>query len=77
MSQYQNHPDPAVQKEIIALSDALCQHERATGIESVIIVRDSTGFVYRAVNGKPGIPGDIPDQNFFDMIAATLEKPED
>lgn len=62
------HLDPEVRQAIIRLSDALCTWERATGRQSVLIVRERGGFCYRAVSGKPGIPPDIPDGNLFKMI---------
>jgi hypothetical protein len=68
MAAWSPHPDPDVQKAIVALSDALCQWERATGRESVLIVREQGGFVYRAQSGKPGIPEDIPDQQLLQMV---------
>lgn len=62
------HPDPDVQNAIVGLSDALCTWERATGRESVVIIREQGGFVYRAQSGKPGIPEDIPDQQLLQMV---------
>jgi hypothetical protein len=62
------HPDPEVRAALIRLSDALCQWERETGRESVLILREVGGYSYRAQNGKPGIPDDVPDQYLFEMI---------
>ena len=64
-----DHRDPKVQQAIVRLSDALCTFERATSRQSVLILREQDGFEYRAVNGKPGVPDDIPDQQLFEMIA--------
>jgi len=63
-----SHPDKEVEAAIIRLSDALCQWERATGRQSVLIVRESGGFVYRAMSGKPGIPDDVADQQLTELI---------
>ncbi len=62
------HPDAEVQKAIIRLSDALCSWERLTSRESVLIIRESGGFVYRAVSGKPNVPEDIEDDDLFALI---------
>ena len=62
------HPDPEVRAAIIRLSDALCQWERSTGRESVLIIREQGGFVYRAVSGKPDVSDGIVDaQLVFQM----------
>lgn len=61
------HNDKEVRAAIIRLSDALCFYERATGIESVLIVRERD-FAYRAMSGKPGIPEDIPDVSLLASI---------
>jgi hypothetical protein len=47
------HPDEEVGKALIRLNDALCAWERATGRESVLILREEGGFVHRSINGKP------------------------
>lgn len=70
MANYMIHPDEEVRRAIIKLSDALCQWERATGIESVLIVRERGGFVYRACNGKPGIDDDITDSEIVKSVTA-------
>ena len=56
------HKDPEVQNAIVKLCDRLCQWERNTGIESIIILREQRGFCFRAASGKPDIPYDIPDE---------------
>lgn len=68
MATWSPHPDEDVQKALVALSDALCTWERATSRESVLILREQGGFVYRAQSGKPGIPDDIPDEQFLMMV---------
>ena len=44
------HQNPEVQAAIVRLADALCTWERTTGIDSVLIIRESTGFVFREVS---------------------------
>jgi hypothetical protein len=66
----QEHPSPEVQQAIMRLSDALCSWERATGRQSVLILREQCGFVYRAQSGKPGIPADVPYAMLLEMIEA-------
>lgn len=62
------HPDPEVRKALIRLSDALCSWERNTGRESVLILREKDGFVYRAVDGKPDVPDDIEDSQLLETV---------
>lgn len=62
------HPDPNVQQAIIQLSDALCTWERATGRQSVLIIREQGGFAYRAMSGKPGVPDDVNDERLFSLL---------
>jgi len=62
------HPNQDVESAIIRLSDALCTWERSTGIESILIIREKRGYVYRAVNGKPGVPDDLTDEEIIDTI---------
>lgn len=52
------HQCPEVRKALIQLDDALCSWERATGVESVLVLREQGGFVHRAVSGKPDVPDD-------------------
>ena len=62
------HQNKEVQTAIVRLSDALCMWERATSIESVLIIREVGGFEFRAVSGKPNIPADITDEQLFATI---------
>jgi hypothetical protein len=64
---YEEHPDGEVRAAIIRLSDALCQWERNTERKSVLIVREKN-YVYRAQDGKPGIPEFITDQDLVDSL---------
>jgi len=59
------HECREVQQAIVRLADALCQWERDTGIESVLILREERGFVFRAANGKPNVAIDILDGEFL------------
>lgn len=68
MPNFMQHPDPDVRQALVRLSDALCMWERATGRESILIVREQGGFVYRADSGKPDIPDDIPDSDLLNRI---------
>jgi hypothetical protein len=62
------HPDREVQAAIVRLADALCTWERETGRRSVLIVREQEGFVFRAANGKPGVPDDVSDEDLKNTI---------
>ena len=62
------HRDPEVQKALIRLNDALCMWERATSIESVLIIREQGGFVHRSISGKPTVPKDITDSQIIRTI---------
>ena len=68
MAAWGEHEDPDVQRAIVALNDALCTWERATGRESVLIIREQGGFIHRSQSGKPGIPNDIPDEQLLQMV---------
>lgn len=61
------HPDSEVRAAIIRLDDALCMWERATGRESVLILREQ-GFVHRSASGKPNVPDDITDTQIVKTI---------
>ena len=64
MSMFQLHPDPEVQHAVTRLLDRLCMWERATGRESVLVLREQGGFCIRADSGKPLDSGldDVPDE---------------
>lgn len=63
------HPDREVNHALIRLNDALCSYERATGRESILILREQGGFVHRSASGKPNtIPDDIPDEMLLERI---------
>jgi len=69
MTDSREHPDEEVQRAIVRLDDALCSWERATGRESILIIREQGGFVHRTASGKPDIPDDIPDEQLLKSIA--------
>ena len=50
---FQEHSDPDVQAALIRLCGLLCSWERATGRESLLILRETGGFQFRADCGKP------------------------
>ena len=64
------HLDQEVDKALIRLCDALCSWERATGRESVLILREQGGFQFRAQSGKPlaRTQDDVSDSILFDLI---------
>jgi hypothetical protein len=65
---YDEHPDKEVTAAIIRLSDALCQRERMTGRESVLILREMGGYKYRAMSGKPDIPDFVTDEDLLSRV---------
>ena len=62
------HPSREVAQALVRLCDALCSWERATSRESILILREQGGFVFRADCGTPTIPDDIPDSDALAMI---------
>ena len=62
------HESPDVRSALIRLSDALCQWERNTGRQSVLVLREQGGFEYRAMSGKPNVLPDISDSILFDSL---------
>ena len=64
------HPDRDVSQALIKLCDALCTWERSTGHESVLILREQGGFVFRAMSGKPTVPDDVVDAQLLQIIDA-------
>ncbi len=68
---YMLHPDPEVRQAISALCARLCTWERTTGRQSVLIIREQGGFVFRASGGKPvqpSIPDDlVTDEQLIDI----------
>lgn len=64
------HLDLEVRNAWIRLNDALCTWERATGRESVLVLREVEGFVSRSVSGKP-VPcdqADLTDDQLFSLV---------
>lgn len=72
------HIDRDVQSAITRLNDALCSWERATGIESVLIIR-GIGFCHRSVSGKPVSDGmnDLTDHELIHNIFGYQVAPAD
>lgn len=68
-----DHPDPDVRDALIKLTDRLCQWERATGRSSVLIVAEE-GFLYRAMDGKPGIPGEVTNGQLLTAVGASRSR---
>ena len=62
------HPNWEVRQALINLCDALCIWERSTGHESVLILREKGGFVFRAMSGKPNVPDDVVDAQLVQII---------
>ncbi len=71
MPDFQEHPDAEVQAAIIQLCGRLCTWERATGRESILVLREQGGFCFRADSGKPLDSGldDIPDEMLLRRVA--------
>jgi len=67
------HNSDKVQEAIVQLCDALCEYERNTGIESILILREPD-FVCRAVDGKPAV-FDVTDEDMIDCMLGK-DKPE-
>ena len=64
------HKNQAVQQALTAINDALCEMERNTGNQSVLILRDQSGFEHRSMSGKPieYVDG-LTDEMMFDTLA--------
>jgi hypothetical protein len=73
---YNEHPDKEVTAAIIRLSDALCQWERGTGRESILIIRERGGYKYRAQNGKPNIPEWVSDEQLLSVVHTPIKEIE-
>ena len=65
------HPCSEVTAAVIRLNDALCTWERTTGIQSVLIIREDSGWSHRSVSGKPSVPREVTDHQILDMILST------
>lgn len=63
------HPDAAVNQAILRLAGALCIWERDTSRTSMVVIRDSGGFVCRLMDGKP-VPCDeaLDDAAFLALL---------
>ena len=47
------HLSEEINSQIIRLTDLLWEHERATGIQSLFLLIDESGYEYCARSGKP------------------------
>jgi hypothetical protein len=61
-----DHPSPEVRAAAIALADALCQFERATGSSSVLILHTQHSAAFRCLDGKP-VPPSVPDEQLLSL----------
>ncbi len=59
------HSSRDVREALDRLTNALSSWERSTGGKSVFILRETGGFVYRAVNGKTNVPDDVEDADLL------------
>lgn len=71
---YEEHQCRQVQQALVRLNDALCAWERNTGINSVLIIREESGWSHRSQSGKPGIPDDITDEMLLGCVMKQSEK---
>ncbi len=62
------HPDEEVNAALIRLNDALCQWERMTERNSVLILKEVGGYVFRSESGKPGIPDFVTDEELLQRV---------
>lgn len=62
------HADPSINTALTALQDALDRNERATGVRTVLILRDDQGFCHRCASGKPVTDADITDEQLLRSI---------
>lgn len=69
-----DHGSPEVRQALIRLDDALCEWERSTGQQSVLILREQSGFVHRSVSGKPNVPFDVTDAELLATHVDTAQR---
>lgn len=62
------HPSLEVNQALIKLADALCQWERSTGNQSILILREQGIPSIRFDCGKPTIPEDMLDSEVLEML---------
>ncbi len=62
------HPDQDVNTALIRLNDALCQWERNTGRQSVLILREQGGYVHRSMSGKPNTSDMVIDSELLETV---------
>ena len=64
------HKDMAIQRALTELNDALCEWERETGRQSVLVLREQGGFEHRSMSGKPIADTTVEDAILFDVVLA-------
>lgn len=74
MSQPKRHPDAEVNRALIALNDALCHWERTTGMQSVLIIREDSGWFHRSMSGKP-VDAPVSDAQLWLAVEPPEEDP--
>jgi len=62
------HPDKEVDLAITRLCDALCEYERNSGRNSVLILREEGGWSFRAMGGKPVAPEACTDSAMINLL---------
>lgn len=64
------HANTEVSAALVRLNDVLCTLERNTGQQTVLILRDASGYVHRSLNGKPITEdeGAVPDSFLFGLM---------
>lgn len=67
------HPEPRIDQLLTQLCDELCTQERITGLQSVLILREQGGTVFRATSGKP-VPESCDDISDDQLVAAITLK---
>jgi len=58
------HPNDEIQQAIVRLTDLLCEWERNTSRQSVLILHEHDDYFFRALNGKPSMVVDFSLQWF-------------
>lgn len=68
---YAQHPSTEVRNALVRLCDALCSWERSTSMTSALVLRESGGFVFRALDGTPLSPAqnDVSDEQLVAISA--------
>lgn len=62
------HKDKRVAEAILKLNDAICEYERTTQIDHVVIIRGGS-FVSRSLNGKPVTQHWVSDEDLINQAS--------